>query len=198
MDRSVICRNSDFSVFQVGEDAVSRFHFFLDNHFADAVFEVLLDGSAEGSCAKLLVVALLGYELLCFLADGEVKSEFVDAPVESLELDADDLEDGVEFELVEGDDFVDSVEELGRELLVEGFLDDGSADFLVVFACHGRESYATAELLELPCAHVAGNYDDGVAKIMLTQLGGHLYIRFITLFSSPAFFVRSKIPDFLK
>ena len=81
------------------------------------------------------------------------------------QFDVDDALDGVEVELVEGDDFVEAVEELRGELSAEALLDDGAGVFLVFLvepAIAWSESDTTTELFQLTGA--------GVEVMMMTVL----------------------------
>ena len=95
--------------------------------------------------------------------------------VESAQFDVDDFLYGVEVELVEGDNLVQTVEELRRELLRETLLDDAACIFLV-FLVHGKtcaasvEAHTAAELLQLACSCVAGHYDYRVAEVDKTTV----------------------------
>ena len=60
----------------------------------------------------------------------------LDALIESLQFDVDDLLDGVEVELIEGDDLVKTVQELWRELLRQRLLHDGTCVLLILFVEH--------------------------------------------------------------
>jgi len=83
-----------------------------------------LDGALERAGTKLHVIALGGHKLFGLVGELNVVAQVLDALVESAQLDVDDLLDGLQVELVEGDDFVETVEELGRELFAQTILDD--------------------------------------------------------------------------
>ena len=92
-------------------------------------------------------------------------AEVFNALVQASEFYADDLEDGIEFQLVESDDFVNAVEELRRELLVEGLLNDGARNFLVILVGHGCKTDTSAKLFQLAGTHIAGHDDDCIAEV---------------------------------
>ena len=54
------------------------------------------------------------------------------ALIETLQLYVDDLLDGLQIELVEGDDLIETVQELRRELLRECLLNDVTSVLLVL------------------------------------------------------------------
>ena len=78
--------------------------------FADDVFNVVLDGTLQRAGTELHVVALRGDKLLGGIGELQLVAHAGDALVEAVELDVDDALDGIEVELVEGDDFVETVE----------------------------------------------------------------------------------------
>ena len=155
----------------VGVDGVAALQFTAQDALADTVFDVVLDGAFERAGSELYVVALRGYKLLGSVADGQVIAHVLYPLEEPFELDVDDALDGVEVELVEGDDFVEAVEELRGELSAKALLDDGAGVFLVFLVEHatelssGVEADAASELFELSGAGVGGHDDDGVAEV---------------------------------
>ena len=86
------------------------------DQFADTVLDIVLDGTLQGTCTKLHVIALGGHKFLSSIAELNVVAHVADALKDTFQFDVDDTLDGVEVELVEGDDLVETVEELGREL----------------------------------------------------------------------------------
>ena len=91
---------------------VSILEIAIDDQFRDAVLDIALDGTFQGACTELHVVALLSDILFRLVAQVDGVAEVSDALVETLQFHVDDPLDGVEVELVEGDDLVQAVEEL--------------------------------------------------------------------------------------
>jgi len=87
-----------------------------EDQFADTVLDIVLNGSLQGACTKLHVIALCGHKFLGGIAELYLVAHVADALEDAFQLDVDDALDGVEVELVEGDYLVETVEELGREL----------------------------------------------------------------------------------
>lgn len=101
---------NEFAVGELGGYGVAWLYLFFDDEVGYRVFDVLLDGTAQRTCSKLFVVALFGYPTLGIWGDVEMVSYLLDALDERTQFDVDNLYDAVEFQLVEGDDLVDSVE----------------------------------------------------------------------------------------
>ena len=97
-------------------DNSSLCYFAVDYTLADAILNIGLDGTLQRTGTKLHVIALGGHEFLGLVAQLDGVAEVADALEESLQLNVDDALDGAQVELVEGDDLVETVEELGREL----------------------------------------------------------------------------------
>ena len=95
-----------------------------------------------------------GHEAFRRFVDFQPVSEVLHPLVQSFQLDVDDAYQRVDVELVERDDFIQTVDELGRERFVECLRDDSLRVLLVVRTVLRGESDASAELLELACAHV--------------------------------------------
>ena len=87
-----------------------------EDQFADTVLDIVLDGTLQGTCAKLHVIALGGHKYLSGIAELYLIAHIADALEDAFQFDIDDTLDSVEVELVEGDNLVETVEELGREL----------------------------------------------------------------------------------
>ena len=79
---------------------------------AEAVLNVVLDGSLQRAGTELHIVALGGNKLLGTVGELEVVAQQACALVESLQLDIYNLLDCIEVELIEGDNFIETVEEL--------------------------------------------------------------------------------------
>ena len=85
--------------------------FSVDYQFRQPVFYVRLDGAFQRACTKLYVVALLSHKLFRLVAQVYLIAQVADALIQGLQFDVYDLLDGVEVQLVEGDDFVQAVQE---------------------------------------------------------------------------------------
>ena len=107
-------------------DGVAFFHVATEDALAETILNVVLDGALQRTGTKLHVVALRSDELLRLVTDGEVVAQGLHAGEESAQLDIDDALDGFHVELVEGDNLVETVEELWGELLAQALLDDGA------------------------------------------------------------------------
>lgn len=88
--------------------------------------------------------------------------------MELLDLDTDDASDGFPAEGLEGNDIIDTIDELGRELLLQG-LEQHTIGLLLVHGSAGKTDTGT-ELLELACADIGGEDDDGIAEIDVASL----------------------------
>lgn len=143
----------------VHHDGVAGGKVAVEQQFAHTVLDVVLNGALQWAGAKLHIVAFGGDKLLGLVAYFHAVAHGFEAVEEAAQFDVDDLLDGRQVELVEGDYFVESVEKLGRELAAEALLDDGAGILLVFLVgtdayATGIEAYAAAELLELACAGV--------------------------------------------
>ncbi len=67
--------------------------------------------------------------------------------------------------MLEHDDVIDTVEELGRECFVECLADDGLLGCRLGLGVAGGEAYAGAEILELAGTDVGGHDDYGVLEV---------------------------------
>ena len=90
-------------------DDGTRFYFAIDDTLADAILNIGLDGTFQRTGTKLYVVALGGHKFLGFVAEFNGIAHIADTFEESFQFDVDDEFDGLEVELVESDDFVQSV-----------------------------------------------------------------------------------------
>ena len=117
---------------QIDQDGVALLHFATQDALAESVLDIVLDGTLQRTRTKLDVVALLGHKLLGSVRELERVAQLADPLVQALEFDIDNLLDGVEVQLVEGDDLVQTVEELRRELLAQTLLYDGPSILLVL------------------------------------------------------------------
>ena len=152
-------------------DGIARFHLSAKDTLAKAVLDVVLDGAFQRAGAKLHVVAFRGDKLLRSIADLDVVTHVLHTAHQFAELDVDNLLDGLHVELVEGDDLVETVEELRGKLLAQALLDDRAGMLLVALvdaqserAC-GVESHAAAKLLQLAGTGIRGHDDHGVAEV---------------------------------
>ena len=94
----------------------SRLDVTIDDKLGNTVLYVVLDGSLQGTGTKLYVVAFLGNKLAGFFTEVDRVAECFDTFVKSFQFDIYNLLDGFQIQLVEGDNLVQSVQELGREL----------------------------------------------------------------------------------
>ena len=131
------CERQLFLIFRfVDMDDTAWWQLSIDDEFGYTVFDIVLDGSLQRSSAKLYVVAFLCHKFLGILAEVDGVSHIADALIESFEFHVDNLLDGFEIQLVEGDNLVESVQEFWRELLRECFLHYLSCVFLILFVEH--------------------------------------------------------------
>ena len=152
-------------------DGGSWFQVAIHDHVADTVLDIVLDSSFQRTSAKLHIVALRRHKLLRLVTQVYVIANLFDAIVESLQFHVDDPLDSLQIELVEGDDFVETVQELRRELLRERFLHD-VARMLLVFlvqsqcrAVASTEAYTSSEILQLTRSCIRSHDNHGVAEI---------------------------------
>ena len=75
----------------------------VDNEFRDAILDVCLNGTFEGACAKLHVVALFSHKLFGVFAEVDGIAKSTDTLIESMQFDIDNLLDSRQVELVESD-----------------------------------------------------------------------------------------------
>ena len=138
---------------------------------ADAIFQIVLYGALQWTCTKLHIVALGGHKLLGLVAQVDVITYLLDALVESLQLYIDNALDGIQIQLVEGDNLVQSVQELRRELLRECLLHNVACILLVLVALHqsglrrSAETYAMPKVLQLSCSGIRCHDNHRVAEI---------------------------------
>ena len=105
----------------------------------DTILDIILYGTLQRTGTKLNVVALRGNKLLCLLREVDAIAYLPDALIEASELDVDNLFDGLKVELVEGDDLIETVKELWRELFRQRFLHDAACMLLILFVeCKAR------------------------------------------------------------
>ena len=91
---------------------------------------------------------------------------------QSFQVKVDDALDGIEIQLVEGDDVIETVQELWSKLLAQTLLDD-AAGILLVFLIHRQSAFytcrskadASAEIFQLAGSCIRGHDDDGVAEV---------------------------------
>ncbi len=134
----------------------------------ERVLEVGLYSAFDRSSTVLDIEALvdeLSDDLGC---DDELVSLRFHALAEVLNLDTYDGRDGLFGERIEGDDVVDTVDELGRELLLQR-LDEELVGAVGIHLVVGKTDTG-AELLQLACADVTRKHDDGVAEIDAVSL----------------------------
>ena len=104
-------------------------------------------------------------ELLRLGSDGELIAQVGDALHERLQFEAHDALYGLLAELVEMDNVVQTVEELGSELLPDGLVHNAARTLTVHLALRSGKTDAAAEFLELARADVGGHDDDGVLEV---------------------------------
>ena len=126
----------------------------------------------EVSGTKLHIVSLLGYHLLCLFGNLEMESQVFYSLDQSFQVEVDDALDGIEIQLVEGDDVIETVQKLWSKLLAQTLLDD-AAGILLVFLIHRQSAFytcrskadASAEIFQLAGSCIRGHDDDGVAEV---------------------------------
>ena len=104
------------------DDSFTRSQRIAQQQFTNAIFDVGLDGTLQRTGTKLHVVTLDGHKLLRFVSDADVVPHVLHTLEERLQFNIDDLLDGIEAQLVEGDDLVETIQELRRELLAQALL----------------------------------------------------------------------------
>ena len=100
-------------------DGVSLVECATQYQLADAILYVGLDSSLQWTGTKLNVVTLGCHQLLCLVGDLNLVTHLVHTLEETTKLNVDDLLDGIEIQLVECDEFIETVQELTRELLAQ-------------------------------------------------------------------------------
>ena len=159
------CGNDFFLLGVIVEtDGAAVFVFAAEYDFGDLVFEMVLYGSFQRSGTELYVISFLCDKVFGCIGELDVVSQGGDAVIEPFELDVDDAEYRLLVELVECNDVVDTVQEFGRECLVERFLNNRPGEFFVAYRA-GVESDAASEIFELTGSHVGGHDDDGILKV---------------------------------
>ena len=136
---------------------------FTQENLGEGVFEIGLHSSFDGSSAVFGVEAFFDELSDHFGCDAEVMALGLESLLEEGYLDAHDLTDGVSAEGIEGNDIIDTIDELRRELLLQGF--DEHAVGLFLTHLGSGEADAGAELLKLAGTDVGGEDDDGVPEI---------------------------------
>ncbi len=136
----------------------------VDNHLGKLVFKILLNGAFERAGAILGVIAFVGQEITRLVSDVERVAELFQTFFETGELDVDNLEYRFAAQRVKHDYIVDAVEELGRECLVQRFLQHAVA-VLLVSVRGSVESDAGPEVFELSRPDVGGHDNQGVLEI---------------------------------
>ena len=125
-----------------------------EHEFGEGIFEVTLYGAFEGTRAVGDVATGRGECLEGVWREVELDFSIDESGLETGKLDFEDLSDLVWGEGIEGDDFVDAVEEFGFEQATESFLDARFALFRGEFG-----------LLHDVASDVARHDDDGIFEI---------------------------------
>ena len=149
-------------------DGVALVDFSCKYSFANAVFNIVLYGTFQWACAELDVVSLRSNKFFCLVGDGDVVPEFLYTLEQTAQFDVDNQLDGSEVELVEGDDFVQTVQKFGCKLLAQAFLYDGTSTLLVLFVVRKSvdirccEAYALSKFLQLACTRIRPSFRSSV------------------------------------
>src|SRR6478736_5400330 len=128
------------------------------------VLDLALDGAAQRTRTEHGAVALLGEQVLGGLRELHAHVLVLEPLVELGDLEVDDLDDLVAAQVREDDGVVDTVEELGPEVLLE-LVGDLGLHPLVVRAAVGSGREAHVGLGDVPRAEVGRHDDDGVLEV---------------------------------
>ena len=91
---------------------------------------------------------------------------------QSFQVEVDDALDGIEIQLVEGNDVIKAVQKLWSKLLTQALLNDAAGIILVLlvhrqsafYACRSKAD-TSAEIFQLAGSCIRGHDDDGVAEV---------------------------------
>ena len=137
-------------------DGVAWLQAFFHQQFAESVFHVVLDSSLQWASAELNIIALGCHEFLGLVGHLEAVTLFFHTFYQLLQLQVHYALDGIDVELVEGDNLVETVQKLWGKLLGKALLNHASCVFLVLLAdkrtltaqSAGIEAHATAKFLD--------------------------------------------------
>ena len=104
-----------------------------------------MDGTLQWTSTKLHVISLLGNQLLCLFCYLEAITHIVDALDERTEFQVNDSLDGIDVELVEGDNLVKAIQKFRCKLLAQTLLYHIAGVFLIRIRHGGNITY-TARL----------------------------------------------------
>ena len=109
IDDDVVLRWGGIMLF----DDIAGIGFVLKDAFAEGIFDMFLNGAAQGAGTIFRVITSVGEERFHGLGDLDVVTLFLDARQDRLEFDVHNLADVIVRQLSEGDDVVNTVQELG-------------------------------------------------------------------------------------
>src|SRR5580704_11785932 len=125
-------------------------------HLRQWVLHPLLDNAFQRTCAISRIVPLVGEPLPRLGVEAEPDLAVLEQPVQTLELDVDDLAHILATEAMEEDDFIDAVQELGPEM---------PAHDAHHFLLDRLRVLALAQIDEVFGAEVGGHDDEHIAEI---------------------------------
>ena len=107
---------NDLAVLHIDDHGLADVELLPQDALRERVLDQLLDGPAQRPRAQLRVVALLGQQLLGRRGELQPDALVLQLLADPPDHQVDDLDDLVPGQLVEDDDLVDPVEELGAEV----------------------------------------------------------------------------------
>ncbi len=152
-------------------DVAARLELSAQYQLAYTVLYIVLNRSFQRSRAKLDVIAFGCHKLLGVIRDTDGVAHVADALEKAPQFQVYNPLDGRNVQLVECDDFIQPVDELGRKLLTQALLYHvaGIRFVFLIYADSvrptGVEAYAAAELLQLTGARVRRHDDDRIAEV---------------------------------
>ena len=87
-------------------NGIAFVHFSCKNLLANAIFNVVLNGTFQRSCSKLNIVSLFSNQFFGFVCNGYVVAKFLYSFKQTTQFYVYNLLYGSEIELIEGDNFV--------------------------------------------------------------------------------------------
>src|SRR2546421_4148142 len=141
--------NVDFYGIAVADGAV-------EDGTGHAIFDLFLDDALEGTRTVLWVVAQVGEKFRGHVAQVQGDVTLFQARAQAIELYLHDALHLIAGDLVEDDDFIDAVDELGSEAFLAQALTHNALD---IFFLH------TVKFVQPGRADVTGHDDDGVLEV---------------------------------
>jgi hypothetical protein len=125
-----------------------------------------LDGSVEGSCTVLLIIAFFRKEILGFLGQFDFVSLVGNSSEQLTQTDIDDLEDVLFAQRIENHHVIETIEEFWAEGFFQGRLDGGLHDVIHAFGlCFVGKTYPGTKVLQVTHPDIGSHDDDGISEI---------------------------------